>query len=138
MEQINPLLAELDCRLVELNSVLLKGVQKITLVLHKPSGLSLEDCVAAHRLLLPKLSLLSPSASVSLDILSPGVGRTLKSVEELTVFKGEAVRLLLSDREEWIEGMIGESTDEAVTLLQTDGTEKAHIPIHHIQKAKLV
>lgn len=139
---IEPILAASGFRPVQLDLKFGKGLLRITLVIHSPKGVSLEDCVQLHKTLLPRLELEKSDCDVYLDIFSPGVGRNLKSVEEFHVFEKEAVKILCYEQHEWLEGFIEVAEEEELLLKvkQTEGSEEKVLKIRYneIQKAKLV
>ncbi len=135
--EINPILEEMGYVIVELNQLLAKGIVRVTMVLFRQGGFSMDDCVRVHKVIMPRLEVLNPEKEVYLDILSPGVGRTLKTVEELEIFKGSLAKFLIWNTDEWQEGLIGEIQEDSVVLFNQDQSEKTRIRINDIQKAKL-
>lgn len=135
--EIEPLVNGLGLSVVELNSHYAKGSLRIMLVVYGADGVSLDLCTAVYKAVMPRLELLKPERDVYLEVCSPGIGRKLKTVEELSVFKGLKVKILTYSSEEWIEGEIGEAGDESFSLLGLDGAEERAVRFNDIQKAKL-
>lgn len=139
---IDPVLSGLGFQILQLDQNGNSQQLRITLVVYSKKGVSLEDCVELHKTLLPRIKLEKNHLDIYLDILSPGVGRNLKTVEEFQVFKQEKVKVLWSQQNEWLEGVV-ESCEAQELLLKikekTESDEKIiKIPYDEIQKAKLI
>lgn len=109
------------------------------------SGVTLEDCSAVHRALLPVLDAepeLGPDTV--LEVSSPGVERPLVRRRDWERFAGQEVVLRgrsLADRGRRVEGtLLGLGTDEdgdTVRLRLTDGDE-VQIPLGQVTRAHLL
>lgn len=135
--ELNPIIEGMGFTIVELNSLYAKGTLKLTLVLYRPEGFSIDDCVVVHKTVGSRLEMMKPDRDVYVEIFSPGIGRILKTVEELVIFKGSLVSLLLWNTQTWIEGEIGDIVEENLQLLNQDHTETQLVRLNDIQKVKL-
>ncbi len=105
------------------------------LVVHSANGVGADDCATVHKTVYPRLSVLTDTRDLALEVASPGIDRNLKSWSEFAVFAGRGVRVLERSSGEWLGGVIEETNDEGVTV--RIGTESRFIPFGEIQKAKL-
>lgn len=124
-------------KLVELNHYYTKGSLRIVLVIYKAEGITISDCASVHKTVVPRVEMLKPGKDIYVEICSPGISRTLKSVEELTIFKGLKLRILEYQKDEWSEGIISEVDDVILTLTEVHDSETVEFRINDIQKAKL-
>jgi len=131
---ITPLLNGMRLSIVEFSLSRHRGDTKLSLVLYKDGGISLDDLTAAQRILRPRLELDFDRENLSIEISSPGLSRVIKSPQEYDIFTGRRFRLLID--EEWIEGILTEKKDD--TIIFNIDEENSEIPIHRIRKAKLV
>lgn len=81
-----------------------------------------------------------PGVDVYIDIMSPGVGRVIKSASEFAHFVGLCCKVLLEKEENWIEGTIVKSGEGLLSLsVKEEGQESLReIPFEDIKKAKLL
>jgi ribosome maturation factor RimP len=108
---------------------------KVELTLFSPSGVSMDLIEKVYRLLLPRLEALA-GREVSLDISSPGVNRTLKSLYELPFFKGRELSLTVNGLG-LVQGLLLNTTDKQVLIQQKDGKEVS-VAKEQITQAKLI
>jgi ribosome maturation factor RimP len=136
LEDIRPVIEGLGIHIVEYKRQVVKGVLHIVLVLYKTGGVTIEDCSEVHNTIMPRIEMIEDSRDVHLEVASPGIGRTLKSTEEFTVFQSLPVKILVKESKEWIQGVIEHADDNQVVLKSDDSTYT--LAYDTIQKAKLV
>lgn len=132
-ELIIATLNRLDLNLLELNIGRPHGDVHISIVVHKRSGVSLDDLSEAQKILRPRLALEYGRDKLSLEIASPGTSRKLKSVKEYEFFRGSDVEVLITDT--WQKAKIINSDKDNVEL--EIASEKLKIPYSDIRKARL-
>lgn len=134
--ELLPVIEGLGFSVVELRAKSIRGVMQVHLVIHKSGGVSVDDCTLVHNTVRPKIEILLDTRDIRLEVASPGINRQLKSDREYEIFTNHRVRILLDEKDEWIEGEI-ESADENNVVLITKSEQKA-IPLRNIRKAKLI
>jgi len=134
-EQILPQLEKMGYQLVDLSHFKRSGRTQLQLVIYKPQGVSMDDCVSVHRMLFPRLELAFEKDDIYLEVSSPGLGRKFKSDREYKVFKGRHVALLRHDENEWLKGIIKSADDQSVVI--DLGDKDITVPYGDIQKGKL-
>ncbi len=132
---VRPLVEKMGFEVVELRSGSARQALRVSLVIHKPGGVSLEDCSSVYRNVLPRIEVAENRRDVHLEVSSPGLSRELRSAEEFKVFAGSAVKVLSGGQAEWIEGTIAGSTEAAV-VLEKAGKTTEHL-YRDILKARL-
>lgn len=109
--------------------------------LHKPGGVTLEDCSqASHHL----ATLLDTDDSFqtpyTLEISSPGLDRPLRTPDDWRRRVGEWVRAHLSEdvegRKQWI-GKLVRQDDDAAYLVPEEGEAEIRIPYRAVQLARV-
>ena len=149
-ETAEPLLAGMGISLVELSIGRLKGVTRVSVVIHRKEnvpqvrggqmpqvrgGVGIDDCAEVSRLLLPRLQTVEGLQEVSLEVSSPGIERTIRSPAEYEIFLGRGVRILAGNETEWIVGIIDRVEEGALWLKK--GREKRGFALAEIRKARL-
>ena len=66
---------------------------------------------------------------------SPGIDREIKDKSEYAIFKGRGVKVLLSNENDWLGGIIKDGDEKFLYLQTSQGTMK--IEVETIRKAKL-
>ena len=113
----------------------------LRIYLHKPGGVSLEDCsLASHHLSTLLDAEDSFQAPYTLEISSPGLDRPLKTPSDWRRRVGEWVRThLIEDvegRKQWTGKLV--SQDEVSATLQLeDGKTEIRIPYRAVQLARV-
>jgi ribosome maturation factor RimP len=93
----------------------------LRLTIDKPSGVSLDDCVAVNRRVGFLLDVQDPiEGSYRLEISSPGLNRKLKSAKEFEHFSGRKVKV--QTKEGIYRGIIKDLMGDVV-ILDVDGVE---------------
>lgn len=103
----------------------------------------INECVKAHRIIFPRLSLLQEDRHLDLEVSTPGIQRSFRDIYEFLLFLGKRCRLYDGQKSSWVEGIIKEVTEDEVILSDTsvedtkESIEIYHIPYSQIHKAKL-
>ncbi|MDR1893731.1 MAG: hypothetical protein LBQ61_03425 [Spirochaetales bacterium] len=118
---IEPVTSALGHRIVELKSRTRDGRLKISLVLFNPRGLGVNDCAGVYRTVLARIEAALACRDVALEVCSPGLGRSLKTLEEAAVFAGLPVRVLTAAGPTWLSGRLGALGEGALELLPPEG-----------------
>ncbi len=142
-KEIESLVEPLSLRPVEVAKTTGKEGVTMRVLLYRSDGdITLDDLEAAYNIIYPRYSVLE-KRDLTLEVSSPGLGRTFKDYHEFAVFVKKRVRLYSVSFSSYISGVI-ESADEcAVTLTQyviEDRKEEGDaitVPYDTIAKAKL-
>jgi ribosome maturation factor RimP len=135
LEDIEPIVRGLGLRVVELRSRSRSGTLSVYLVVHKPGGVTLDECTTVYRGVYPRLELDRRGADIHLEVSSPGVRRVLKGVQEFGIFVGERASVYHRRTNDWVSGTICNADEHTVCLDTTDGT--VDIDYDDVQKARL-
>jgi ribosome maturation factor RimP len=135
LDQVKPILDGMGFILVELRLNRSKRQTHVSIVIHRPDGVGINDCAAVSRNLLPRLELLDWLPDLRLEVSSPGLDRVLRSNAEFEIFKGRGIRVWKDGADDWIDGINGGIVD-GVLLLQTSGGS-TEIPMRAVRKVKL-
>lgn len=133
--EFEPLVESLGFSIVELNSATVHGRVHLDLVIHRASGVSIDDCAEVHRLVHPRAEMILDDRDLAVQVASPGIDRVLKDNGEFAVFVGSTVRVLLIGESDWLVGVIQGAGKTSVTIETGDGA--VVIGFDQIQKAKL-
>ena len=134
-DEIRPVVESMGFRLIEVSVGRAHRLAHVRVVVYSAAGVGVDDCAAVSRLLRPRLEIMEGLADLSLEVSSPGIDRRLKSNDELAVFHGKGVRLLLADEADWIGGVIGGVDQDSVTLERAEGPSR--IPLARVRRARL-
>jgi len=113
----------------------------LRIYLHKPGGVSLDDCgQASHHLSVLLDADEDFQGPYTLEISSPGLDRPLRTPQDWARRVGEWVRVHLSqeiqERSQWIGRLVG-SDDASATLEPEDGSPQVRIPYAAVQLARV-
>jgi len=133
-DEMAGLLSGIGLSLVELDVRQRRGSTQVRSVVYRPGGTGIDECVAAHRIMQPRLSVLLGVEDFHMEVASPGIDRTFKSAAEYSVFVGRGVRLFLDD-ESVVAGRLVSSDGSLVLVASPDGTSS--VPVDSIRKCKL-
>lgn len=103
----------------------------------------IDECAKAHRIILPRLSVLEGERDIELEVSTPGIQRVFRDVYEFSLFAGKRCRIYDSGKNAWIEGIIEGEQEDGVVLTRvsvedsTEAVDRYHIPYGHIKKARL-
>jgi len=120
---------------VEAQCQQLRSSTQVVFFIYRPEGVTLEDCTAVYRTVMPRLEVVLDSRYVNLEISSPGISRTMKYFREFSIFQGRRVRLMEAGDNDWIEGTI-KAADEETMVLTLDSGERSYRR-EEITKAKI-
>ncbi|MFP4562069.1 MAG: ribosome maturation factor RimP [Spirochaetia bacterium] len=135
-EVIEPLLKGFGYCIVELKVKQIRdGNSRIHLVIHNPSGVTVDDCSRVYKAVLPVLTVTMDTQDVHLEVSSPGITRNVKEGRELACFIGREIAFMLPGRSEWTEGLLLEAGPEEIRV-RTGGAETT-VPLSDLKKAKL-
>ncbi len=135
-ELVAPLINGLGYQIVELTGAQRKSTLHVHLVIHKPTGINLEDCTAVYKTIHPRLEVATDADDVHLEVGSPGVSRTIKDASEFDIFLDSKVKVMSDEDSEWVFGVISRVSDDAV-VLGIEDDERAFY-FKRIKKAQLV
>lgn len=130
IDMVNPELSMMGFELVELEYT----GNSLRLIIDKPGGVSMDDCVAVNRRISLLLDTEDPiEGSYRLEVSSPGLTRRLKTPREYEHFSGRKVKVQTG--RELIRGIL-RGLDGETVILEVDGAE-ASIRLKDIIKANL-
>ena len=129
------LVLQLGFQVVELHSAAVKGRLHLDIVIYRPEGVSIDDCAAVHKVIMPRAELILDNRDVAVQVASPGIDRTLKDNREFAVFADRGVQILLRGSNDWVRGIVDSASDHHVTL--KSGPHCQSIAFADIQKARL-
>lgn len=132
---VTPIVEALGYQTVDVAMSVVTGRRHVNLVVYKNSGVSVDDCAAIHKTLLPRLEVLLNDRDIAMQVASPGIDRAIKNDIEYSVFVGRGVRVLCASTGDWTAGIIQSATEAGVVIASDDTTHS--IPFADIQKAKL-
>lgn len=128
-------LESLGFKLVEITELFGKEDYLVNLTVWKPGGVTLGDCTAITRSIMPLFETNDSIPSYTrLSVQSPGIERKLKKLDELKIFIGRGVTI--AQEEKHITGTITSCNDTTLTL-ETAGA-LIEIPLENILWARLV
>lgn len=116
-----------------------EGNRRLQVYIETPQGVTLDDCERASRQIGAVLDVEDVmKGKYLLEVSSPGLTRTLFTVEQYKRYLGQPVKIKISGGEgrRTYRGELAEVTDEAVSLI-VEG-EKIVLPFDQIEKANLV
>lgn len=115
-KEIESLVGTLSLKPVEVGKTTgREGVTMRVLLYRGGSDITLDDLEAAYNIIYPRYSVLE-KRDLTLEVSSPGLGRTFKDYHEFSVFAGKRVRLYSTAFSSYISGVIESADDTSVTL----------------------
>jgi ribosome maturation factor RimP len=135
MKEVEPVVNGMGFSLVELTVSRQKGATRVGVIIHRPSGVGIEECAEVSKLLFPRLETIEGLMDVSLEVSSPGIERVIKSPREYPLFQGRGIRLLAGSETEWIGGVL-EKAENGVLALRSEG-KLMEFPLASVRKARL-
>jgi ribosome maturation factor RimP len=134
-----PLLKEQGLELLELQYRREQHGWILRLIIDRPSGVSLDDCVAVSRELSQILDVEDfVDQAYNLEVSSPGLDRPLKSMADFHRFKGRMAKVITSEPlagEHVFIGRIKETEGESIVL--EVGRREVIIPFPQVARARL-
>lgn len=91
------LIEGLGYRVVELKAQPIRNALMVSVVVHKPGGIGVDDCEVVHRTVLPRLEAVLERDDIRMEVSSPGLGRKLKSWDEFKAFRDEKMNIGFKD-----------------------------------------
>lgn len=119
-QDIEELITGMGMSLVSMNQQVVNGRLQVSVVVHKPGGVKLDDCADVHRTVQPRLSVLTGRRDISMEVSSPGIGRKLKDPREYRPFIGSVIKVLPREGD-WFSARLVSCDDNTVEL-ERDGT----------------
>jgi len=132
---LDQFIQSLGLSLVELALRTKNGASNVQIVLFSPTGLGIDECSKAHRLLIPRLETLLGTENLSVEVGSPGLERNLKYLRELVLYTGKKAKFYLAGGSDWEACTIEAVTADEVVLSLPGGTKT--VAKSAIHKAKL-
>ncbi len=120
-DDIETLIEGLGFRVVELKAQPIRSALMVSLVVHKPGGIGVDDCATVHRTVLPRLEAVLDRDDIRMEVSSPGIGRKLKSWSEFKAFRDEAMVLGLTDGST-VSGVVSYRDLGSIELKDTGGS----------------
>jgi ribosome maturation factor RimP len=135
-ELLEPTLAGLGYELVDLERSIRGKLLRV--FIDKPSGVSVDDCVAVSN----HLSRLLAVENIDydrLEVSSPGLDRPLKKVSDFIRFSGESVKLRLRVALQGRRNFVGilREVNDGILKLEVDG-KTLDLELSNLEKARLV
>lgn len=135
VKEIEPVVSGLGFSIVELKVGYSTNLVSISLVIHSPGGVTVNDCAKVSQTIHPILDLIENCGNFTLKVMSPGVGRVVKNIREYGIFINRRMRFLLTEKKDWITGTIKKAEDDGIWADVDGGSQK--IPYTNIKKAIL-
>jgi ribosome maturation factor RimP len=112
----------------------------LRIFIDKEGGINIEDCAEASRQISSILDVEDPiSSEYTLEVSSPGLDRTLFTLEQLAAYAGSQVKLRLRENFEGrrnFNGLIKAVVDDQLVLVA--GEDELVFPFELVDKASLV
>lgn len=135
--------------LLEIHFRSAQGRSVITLIVDRPGGVTLEDCVRVNRRISAWLDELSAAYEAEaadfikgnyyLEVNSPGIDRPLKTEKDFVRAQGRPVKITWRDAEGKVRTITGDveaATAQAVTIHEAGGGHSVHIDLASVIKAQ--
>lgn len=137
---IEPLCAAEGLELVHVEYQREPGGRTLRIYIDKPGGVALDDCVSMNRQLSDVLDIyLENEQAYNLEISSPGLNRPLGKLQDYERFKGQRVKLKISETiqgKKIFQGILKGIVEGMVTLLVDD--KVISVPFQKITRARLI
>ncbi len=134
-DDLEPIVRGMGFDLVELKSIKTKSNTRVAIVIYRKEGLNLDACADVLKTLRPRIQMISGSPDAYVEVSSPGIERTLKSVREYGIFRGRGVRVLVNGESEWTGGVLAKVEESSLELSTKDGVKV--LSFGQIKKIKL-
>jgi ribosome maturation factor RimP len=121
--------------MVDLSLKQVKGSLHVILTVYRPEGVNADNCAEIAKNVIKKIEQFNPDIDISLQVSSPGIDRKIKNTKEYSIFIGKGIKLLLSENNIWIGGIIDTTDDSSVTIKRGEKMKKIHF--EEIKKARL-
>jgi len=145
---VDPILNDFGLECVDLEFKREGHDQVLRILIDKPDGVSLDDCINVSREVSAILEVEDPiSKAYRLEVSSPGLDRPLKRAEDFERFSGQSVKVKTftmidpdgrGHKRKTFRGELLGLTDDGICILQTDKKGgKVVLPFSEIAKANL-
>lgn len=145
---VDPILNDSGLECVDLEFKREGHDQVLRILIDKPDGVSLDDCINVSREVSAILEVEDPiSKAYRLEVSSPGLDRPLKRAEDFERFSGQSVKVKTCTmidpdgrgyKRKTFRGELLGLTDEGICILQTDKKGgNVVLPLSEIAKANL-
>lgn len=135
-----PIVENFNFELVDVEFIKEYGSFYLRIYIHKPGGISLDDCQLMSEALSEKLDQSDPiSMAYYLEVSSPGLDRPLKTDKDFNRNLGKDVELTLYtsfNSKKHYQGVLDSFNNEFITLLD-ENNNKLQIPRDSISVVKL-
>lgn len=115
--------------------------RKISVIIHKPSGVTIEDCARLNDELLADIEFVERTrGEYDIEVSSPGVERVFRHFDEYDIFTGKEVRVYADDengRSREYTGIL-KGVDAEKNILLENGYDFYKIPYPRIRKTSLM
>lgn len=134
----------LGFHLVELKISPQNGVVQIlaTITSEDPvANIGVNDCSRVHKVLLPALEEMLGTDNTYMELMSPGMDRSIRNAAEFPLFLGREIRVFDKTVTDWVGGVLKAADSQSLTLEETkeDGSlESKIISFENIAKAKFI
>ena len=138
------IVSALGFHLVELKISPQNGVTQIlaTITGDDPSSnIGVNDCSRVHKVLLPALEEMLGTDNTYMELMSPGMERSIRNAAEFPLFLGREIRVFDKTVTDWVGGVLKAADSQSLTLEETkeDGSlESKIISFENIAKAKFI
>lgn len=138
------IVSALGFHLVELKISPQNGVTQIlaTITGEDPSAnIGVNDCSRVHKVLLPALEEMLGTDNTYMELMSPGMERSIRNAAEFPLFLGREIRVFDKTITDWVGGVLKAADSNSLTLEETkeDGSlESKIISFENIAKAKFI
>ena len=138
------IVSALGFHLVELKISPQNGVTQIlaTITGEDPSAnIGVNDCSRVHKVLLPALEEMLGTDNTYMELMSPGMERSIRNAAEFPLFLGREIRVFDKTVTDWVGGVLKTADSNSLTLEETkeDGSlESKIISFENIAKAKFI
>ncbi|MGH9122461.1 MAG: ribosome maturation factor RimP [Acidimicrobiales bacterium] len=136
---VAPALAGLGLELWDVES----GPSSLRILVERPGGVDLEALSAATEAISPLLDAaagVQPEGSYSLEVSSPGIERTLRTLDQYRRYLGEVVSVKTAVAVNGSRRHMGKlvGADEAAISVQLDSGEVVQLPLECVERTRTV
>ena len=138
------IVSALGFHLVELKISPQNGVTQILATItgeDSSANIGVNDCSRVHKVLLPALEEMLGTDNTYMELMSPGMERSIRNAAEFPLFLGREIRVFDKTVTDWVGGVLKAADSHSLTLEETkeDGSlESKIISFENIAKAKFI
>ena len=100
-----------------------KSIQ-VSVFIHRPEGVGLDDCTKVYRTVMPRLEVMLDSRNINLEISSPGISRNIKYFREFALFTGFLIKIMGQGGNDWVTGTLKSADEKEIVLATEDGERR--------------